>query len=291
MFGGWPAHAAVPVPGAVSLRGTEHPPCPRVEGPRSAEPRCCRAGGRSRGRGSASAVPLPTPWRCQTLGCGGVNPPWYAQLHTQHPSFLSPLHRKTEPGLTRASVSPHSTWHGKPALQQPLERGCRGARSRAGSTRRRRAAASVAGLYKPGLDEAQGQSLLPDSHPEMPREQPRLGYCSTSLLPSPAKEKQQEKHLTSPLPALGLLDEGERGANLGLGRTDSASLPSPSRVDPVCSWLVPAGMLCPAEGLAGCKAGDGAQVPQRVPSAPSSSVPVWLSWCPPAALACPAKAA
>lgn len=171
-------------------------------------PRCCRAGGRSTGRGSAPAVPLPNPWRCQTLGCGGVNPPWHAQLHTQYPSFLSPLHRKTEPDLTRASVSPHSTWHGKPALQQPLERGCRGAQSGAGSTRRRRAPAWVAGLYKPGLDEAQAQAPLPDSHPEMPREQPRLGYCSTSLLPSPAKEKQQEKHLTSLLPALGLLGWG-----------------------------------------------------------------------------------
>lgn len=152
-------------------------------------------------------MPLPNLWRCQALDCG-VNPPWLAQLHKQHPSFLFPLHRKTEPGSTRASVSPHNTWHRKPALQQPLERGCRGGRRGAGSTRRRRAPAWVAGLYKPGLDEAQAQAPLPDSHPEMPREQPRLGYCSTSLLPNPAKEKQQEKHLTSPLPVLGLLDWG-----------------------------------------------------------------------------------
>lgn len=31
-LGGWPAHAAVPVPGAVSLHGTEHPPCPQGGG-------------------------------------------------------------------------------------------------------------------------------------------------------------------------------------------------------------------------------------------------------------------
>lgn len=291
MFGGRPAHAAVPVPGAVSLRGTEHPPCPRVEGPRSAEPRCCRAGGRSTGRGSASAVPLPTPWRCQTLGCGGVNPPWYAQLHTEHPSFLSPLHRKTEPGLTSASVSSHSTWNGKPALQQPLEKGCRGARSRAGSTRRRRAPASVAGLYKPGLDEAQGQALLPDSHPEMPREQPRLGYCSTSLLPSPAKEKQQEKHLTSPLPALGLPDGGNA---VGIwdwdGQTAHPCLCLPK-------WIRCAAGCCQP----GCRARLRASLAARLgtvpkscsvsPQPPAAAVPVWLSWCPPAALACPAKAA
>lgn len=222
MLRGWPAHAAVPVPGAVSLRGTEHPPVPGVQSPR---------------RGSASAVPLPNPWQCQTLSCTGVNPPWRAQLHTECPSFLFPLCRKTEPDLTRASVSHHSTWRGKLALQQPLERGCRGARSGAGSTRHRRAPAWVAGLYKPGLDEAQAQALLPDSHPEMPREQPRLGYCSTSLLPSPAKEKQQEKHLTSLLPALGLLG-WERGA--GTDRQTHPCLCPPEwiRCQPGrCAWL------------------------------------------------------
>lgn len=232
MLGGWPCQ--VPVPGAVSLHGMDHPRCPQGGGSLECRAQRCRAGGRSTGRGSASAVPLPNPWRCQSLGCGGVNPPWHAPLNTAHPSFLSPLHRKTEPGWTCASVSPHSTWHGKPAPQQPLERGCRGAWSRAGSTRRRRAPAWVAGLYKPGLDEAQAQALLPDSHPEMPREQPRLGYCRTSLLPSPAKEKQQEKHLTSPLPALGLLDGG---TPVGIwdwdGQRVHPCLSLPSRVRPV----------------------------------------------------------
>lgn len=86
----------------------------------------------------------------------------------------------------------------------------------------------VAELYKPGLDGAQAQALLPDSRPEMPREQPRLGYCSTSLLPSPAKEKQQEKYLTSPLPALPAAGWGG-GDTAGIGDGDKrkgASLPS-----------------------------------------------------------------
>lgn len=95
----------------------------------------------------------------------------------------------------------------------------------AAAPRRRPAPPQVVGLYKPGLDEAQAQALLPDSHPEMPREQPRLGYCSTSLLPSPTKEKQQEKHLTSPLPARHAAGwGGGADGDQGRGQTESASL-------------------------------------------------------------------
>lgn len=193
--------------------------------------------------------------------------------------------------MTRASVSPHNTWHGKPALQQPLERGCRGARSGAGSTRRRRAPAWVSGLYKPGLDEAQAQAPLPDSHPEMPREQPRLGYCSTSLLPSPAKEKQQEKHLTSPLPALGLLD----GGNPLLIRYWDGQTVYPCLCLP--KWIQREAGCCQpgwCDWLKDSLAAWLGTVPTSLsvsPQPPPAAVPVWLSWCPPAAFACPAKAA
>lgn len=214
-----------------------------------------------------------------------------------HRASLFPL---PAPPQDRAGLDPclsfpseHQAW--KASAPATPGKGVQGARSGAGSTRRRRAPAWLAGLYKPGLDEAQAQALLPDSHPEMPREQPRLGYCSTSLLPNPAKEKQQEKPLTSPLPALGPLDGGspvgrwERGGQTD-GQTDGQPIPAcafPS--GPGAKPLLPAGMVCPArDSLSGCTAGAAAHVPQRVPSPSSSRC---LSWCPPAALACPAKAA
>lgn len=225
--------AMVAMPGAVSLYGTEHPaPQPGWKAPAAAEQLGCRAPapaepvrtGRSMRRGSALAVPPSSlalkprlPEELILARC--------AWQHTEHHSFPSLVHSRTdtrtELGLTCASVSPHSIWCGKSVLHQCLEGGYEGGPVLGlAAPQCRRALPRVMGLYKPRLDGAQAQALLPDSHPEMPREQPRLGYCSTSLLPSPAKEKQQQKHLTSPLPALVLLAAAGswRGLETGTGR-------------------------------------------------------------------------
>lgn len=160
-----------------------------------------------------------------------------AWQHAERRSFPSLGHgrtdTRTELGLTRASVSPHSIWCGKSGLHQSLEGGCEGGPMLGlAAPQCRRALPRVMGLYKPRLDGAQAQALLPDSHPEMPREQPRLGFCSTSLLPSPAKEKQQKKHLTSPLPALRAAGwSGGAGRDGRQGQTEKASLPLLSEVE------------------------------------------------------------
>lgn len=111
----------------------------------------------------------------------------------QHAQLHGRTDTKTEPGLTCASVCRHSIWCRNPALS--LEGGNKRVPVLGLAAPQRGHTLS----YKPRLDEAQAQALMPDSHPEMPQDQPCLGNCSTSLLSSPAKEKQQEKHLTSPL--------------------------------------------------------------------------------------------
>lgn len=210
------------------------PAAPRVEGPWSAEPSAAEPVAEAQEGAAPQLCPFPIPgaakaWAAEELILHGMprstqrippsSPHSTARQSRAGPVPQFPL---TAPGME--SQRPSSPWKG----------GAGGAWSRAGSTRRRRAPAWVAGLYKPGLDEAQAQALLPDSHPEMPREQPRLGYCRTSLLPSPAKEKQQEKHLTSPLPVLGLLDGG---TPVGIwdwdGQRVHPCLSLPSRVRPV----------------------------------------------------------
>lgn len=154
----------------------------------------CRATrtGRSMGRGSAPAVPPP---RLREL-----IPARRAQRLAEHP-FVLPLPAPRQDGHRDGDgVSPCLSFPSQPDLPQPRRAARRG--PGASSTPTWAAPPRVAGLYKPGLEGAQEQALLPDSRPEMPREQPCLWYCSMSLLPSPANEKQQEEKLTSPLPAL-----------------------------------------------------------------------------------------
>lgn len=176
----------VPSPACPLLSpGGRHPPRPRSRG---AEPR-----GRAGARGEAA--PRLCPPRLREL-----IPARRAQRLAEHP-FVLPLPSPRQDGHWDGDgVSLCLSFPSRPDLPQPRRAARRG--PGASSTPTWAAPPRVAGLYKPGLEGAQEQALLPDSRPEMPREQPCLWYCSMSLLPSPANEKQQQEKLTSPLPAL-----------------------------------------------------------------------------------------